>query len=484
MQIPRRLRILDDALTSRVGVGLPLVLVFLLSLPAVTTRLYASDEIQYFAYLRSLWFDHDVSFQNEYEYFYDRGIARARGFHETFLEFETPTGLRYNFGTIGSALLWAPFYAVGDLTARGMRLAGSGVAVDGFSQPYLSALAYGSAVYGLLAIAISMVIVRRLLGSGPAAGFVIWIGTPLLFYTHIAPGMAHACSAFAVALFTVVWLRVRRSWSLPGIAALGAVTALMAMVREQDLLLAVGPAADFIWTAIANVRTSSDRIKAARSWLIAACVGSGVSALVYLPQAMSYIVLNGRIGPPDVLTEKMNWLAPHGLQVLFSPEHGLFVWTPLLLVAAGGLLWMAWSAGDGVADRIDTRRIGLILCLMVATQIYVTGSVDSWTAAGAFGQRRFVGLTVVWVVGLAAALQAIRSTALRRSAWAVCALSVWWNLGLMVQFGANLMDRQRLQPSRNAYNTFVVVPRAAPRLAYRYLFDRSSFYQTNDSDAR
>ena len=115
MQIPRRLRILDDALTSRVGVGLPLVLVFLLSLPAVTTRLYASDEIQYFAYLRSLWFDHDVSFQNEYEYFYDRGIARARGFHETFLEFETPTGLRYNFGTIGSALLWAPFYAVGDL---------------------------------------------------------------------------------------------------------------------------------------------------------------------------------------------------------------------------------------------------------------------------------------------------------------------------------------------------------------------------------
>ena len=27
-------------------------------------------------------------------------------------------------------------------------------------------------------------------------------------------------------------------------------------------------------------------------------------------------------------------------------------------------------------------------------------------------------------------------------------LAVWWNLGLMVQFGARLMDRQRLDPAR------------------------------------
>ena len=143
-----------------------------------------------------------------------------------------------------------------------------------------------------------------------------------------------------------------------------------------------------------------------------------------------------------------------------------------------GLLWMAWSARGALPDRGDARRIGLILCLMVITQIYVTGSVDSWTAAGAFGQRRFVGLTVVWIVGLAAALQAVRGVAVRRALWTACALSVWWNLGLMAQFGANLMDRQRLQLSRNAYNTFVVVPLEAPRLAYRYLFDRSSFYRT------
>ena len=141
----------------------------------------------------------------------------------------------------------------------------------------------------------------------------------------------------------------RRSWSLQGIAALGAVTALMAMVREQDLLLAIGPVVDFTWTAIAKVRASSDRIGAARSWFTAASVGSGVCASVYAPQAMSYIVLNGRLGPPDVVTGKLNWLAPYALQVLFSPEHGLFVWTPLLLVAG------RWAAVDGVAGARPDR---------------------------------------------------------------------------------------------------------------------------------
>ena len=70
------------------------------SLPAVTPRLYSSDEVQYFSYLRSLWFDHDVSFENEYRHFYDRGIAKSAGFHETFLERQTNTGRRINFNIL------------------------------------------------------------------------------------------------------------------------------------------------------------------------------------------------------------------------------------------------------------------------------------------------------------------------------------------------------------------------------------------------
>src|ERR1700682_1954540 len=101
----RRGRVTLRGVELRRSGWLLLVLLFVVSLPAVTPRLYASDEIEYFAYLRSLWFDHDLSFENEYRYFYDRGIARSYGFHETFLELTTQTGRRLHFGTIGSALL-------------------------------------------------------------------------------------------------------------------------------------------------------------------------------------------------------------------------------------------------------------------------------------------------------------------------------------------------------------------------------------------
>ena len=218
---------------------------FVITLPLITPRIYASDEVQYFAYLRSLWFDHDVSFENEYQHFWDAGIARSQGFHETYLERQTETGRRISFATIGTAILWSPFYAVADALV-GLGLAGGGIR-DGYGPPYVRAVAFGSAVYGWLAIVLGWAMAHRLgLGRGAlAAALATWFGTPLIFYMYVAPPMAHACQAFAVAAFLFVWLLVRERWTIGGGVALGAAAALMVMVREQDLLIIVAPALDW-----------------------------------------------------------------------------------------------------------------------------------------------------------------------------------------------------------------------------------------------
>ena len=451
-----------------------LVLLFLVSLPAVTPRLYASDEIEYFAYLRSLWFDGDLSFENEYRYFYDRGIARDHGFERTFLELETVTGLRLNFATIGPALLWSPFYALGDVAARLLHAAGADVAVDGFSRPYLLAVTYGSATYAFLAICIAIGTARRLFGEGHLAGLAVWIGTPLLFYAYLAPGFAHACSAFAVALFVGTWLAVRETWSLRGLMALGASSALMVMVREQDVFFVVGPAVDFVWSVVEASRTGARaRI---RTLLLHVTAGAATALICYLPQVATYLVLYGHVGPAPEVARKMVWLAPYAVGVLFSAEHGLLVWTPLVMVAITGLIGYT-AAGTGTVALPRARRIGLCLLAMFAAQVYISGSVESWTTAGSFGARRFVGTTVLLVVGLAAALRMVRERLPRAALFVGVVVCIWWNLGLTVQYGAGLMDRRRLEPLRNAHTTFVVLPRLLPDLAYRYLFDRSSFYR-------
>jgi hypothetical protein len=449
-----------------------LVALFVATLPAVTARLYSSDEVQYFSYLRSLWFDHDVSFENEYRYFFDRGVARTPGFEATFLEPFTPSGRRVNFGTIGSALLWAPFYALGDVSARVLRASGRDVAVDGFSQPYIAAVAYASALYGFLAIVLSAGAARRVTGYGVAPALIVWAGTPLLFYMYAAPPYSHACSAFAVALFVTIWMHVRREWSGAGLAALGAAAALMTMVREQDLFFAVGPALDFVLTANADRESVALRL---RTKAFAGAVA--MFGLCMMPQLMAYQALNGRPSPSTLVSRKMTWTAPHALQVLLSPEHGFFFWTPIAIVAIGGLVVLAVR---GVPGHLDSRRIGLCALVMVAMQVYVSGSVESWTVAGAFGQRRFVALTILLAIGVGTLWRAaVDVSPLSRYALAVAAaVAIWWNVAMMVLFGANLMDRQRLQLGRNAYDAFVTLPRIAPQIAYRYFLRRDSFYQT------
>ena len=434
-----------------------LICLFVVSLPAVSPRIYSSDEIQYFAYLRSLWFDRDLSFENEYRYFYDRGIGKSEGFRETFLERQTDTGRRLNFGTLGCAVLWSPFYLAGDLAARM-----SGAPRDGFSRPYVAGVAYGSALYGFLALVLAVLCAGRLGLNGFGGALAVWLGTPLLFYMYVAPPFSHACSAFAVALFTYVWLRVRDDWSPAGLAALGAAGALMAMTREQDVFFIAGPALDFVLQAARRPLT-------ALPWggLLAAAAGF---LLAYSPQLAAYHVVNGHFGPHASVANKMKWYAPHALQVLLSPEHGFFVWTPLAILALVGLMMLPRAAS--VLGR--SGHLWICLVLMFVLQVYISGSVDSWTVAGGFGQRRFVALTTVLVIGVAALA---RPAAGRRLVVAAVVLTVYWNVALTVEFATRLMDRQRLEPAKNAYDAFVTLPVQGPSILYRYFVDRSSFYE-------
>jgi hypothetical protein len=455
---------------------LTLVVAFAVSLPAVTPRLYSSDEVQYFSYLRSLWFDRDVSFENEYRYFYDHQIAQTPDFHETFLERQTPAGRRINFGTIGSAILWAPFYGIADLSTRLARAAGSSIPADGFSRPYIAAVAYGSAFYAFAAILLGIRAARIIIGGGGLfGGCAVWLGTPLFFYMYIAPPFSHACSAFAVALFITVWLHVRRAWSAGGAAALGLSGALVAMVREQDIFFLLGPAVDFAVSAAVGQR--------AMRFVRVAVYGCVSFVVGMLPQLLAYQALNGHPSPSTYVTRKMYWHSPHALRVLFDPEHGFLFWTPLAAIAIAGLLTLTRGSRHLKAEdrgvETDQARVAWCLVLMVALQVYVSGAVDSWTVAGAFGQRRFVAVSAILIIGLAALWQQVSTYAYGRVALGLTvAMCVYWNLALVALFGTRMMDRQRIELRRNAYDAFITLPRMAPGLAWRYFVPRDSFYQS------
>ena len=341
----------------------------------------------------------------------------------------------------------------------------TGAPQDGYSRPYVAAVAYGSAVYGWLAILLSAAIAHRWLGRGLAAALAVLLGTPLLFYIYVAPPFSHACATFAVTFCLWMWLRARDTWSLRGVVLLGLTVGLMATMRDQAGLFAIGPALDF-------ARWAYQR----RDWRRAAglaLAGTLATLTAFVPQVLASRAINGYFGPHESVGNKMSWASPHALSVLVDPRHGWLAWTPLAILALAGLV--ALASGRVRAHHSDARWLGLCALVMVAAQVYINGAVESWTVAGSFGQRRFVELTPLLVVGLAAVRSSGRQP--RRLLWALMAVCVWWNLGLLLQFGTHRMDRQQLTLRDNAWQTFVELPRDAPALAWRYLTDRGSFYR-------
>jgi hypothetical protein len=432
---------------------------FLLTLPLVSPRLRGADEIEHFVYLRSLLFDGDLDFGNEYAHFVAADPVGLAGFAATFLERREPaTGRFLNFAPVGAALLWSPFYLLAHAGVLAARALGAGVAADGYSAPYQAAVAYASALYGWLGLLlVHHLLARRADVGEPAAGLAVaalWLATPVLYYTTVAPGFAHACSLLSVGALLALWFRARERDSALDWALAGAAGGLAGLVREQDLFFLVVPAADLAWRLLGR---GGARAALTRGGLLAAA-----ALLAFLPQLLAYRALNGRFGPTTLVARKMTWSSPHLLEVLFDPGHGLYLWAPLLLLATLGLAPAAARA----------RRATLLLALGLAVQAWINGSVESWHLAGAFGARRFVSATPVFAWGLAALLAAaLPRLGLRATALALACFA-WWNVSLMVQFGLRLMDRQRLAWPQVALNQVREVPRVLGRTAWLYLTDR------------
>lgn len=439
-----------------------LIGLFVVTLPLVTPRLRASDEIEYFAYLRSAVFDRDVEFGNEYRHFYEQSPASLRGFKQTFLDQPDPTtGRHINFGPMGTALLWSPFYLLAHAGVLAARALGAEIAADGYSAPYLAAVGYASALYGFLGLLLIHDALRRF-GAfpEPAASLsvaVVWLGTPALYYMTLAPGFSHAGSLFAVSLLLWLWLRLhkRGSGAVWEWALLGAAGGLAGLVREQDALFLAVPGADLAWQSLRRRDYGSGAVR-----LLAL---AGAAGLTFLPQLLVYKALYGRFGPSRIVSSKMEYSSPYFFAVLFDPGHGLFFWTPLLLLACLGL---------ALAVRRRADAPSLLFCLAVVAQTWICGAILTWTQAGAFGSRRFVSATLPFAWGLATLAAALLPRLGRRGLVAGLLLFTWWNTSLMVQFGLRLMDRQRLEWPRVAVNQLVEVPPRLARVAYRFFTDR------------
>jgi len=419
-------------------------LVALTAFPKVNGRVLDGDAIQYYAYLRSLVFDGDLDFRNEYAALYPEPAGAG---HSTWLEKRTPTGRLPNMMSVGPALLWTPFYLVACLAVALANLAGANVPFDGLAAPFQLSVGVAGIVYATVGAYLAYRLAARLYPRVPAfwGALVAWLATSAIYYSLVSPAYSHAASMFTVALFTYVWFVTRGDDRLRRAALVGALGGLAMLVRWQDVVVLALPVLETIRRAMRG--ELARRPTGARTAVMAT-----IAVLVMTPQMLAWQRI---YGAPLVIpqgAEFMRWTEPALWQVLFSTRHGLFLWTPAALAAVAGLAL--------VRRRDADLAWGAILVVLVS--VYVNACVSDWWAGEAFGARRFVGDTVFFALGLAAVFAerpwASRPALVRAGALALVA----YNLLFLLQYQLFMRGFHELAPYPTTVGQILVDRLAIP----------------------
>ena len=183
-------------------------------------RAIVGDATHHFVQLRSLVFDRDLHFRNEYTRIYglQGGEPGTEWVHRDFTE----TGHVRNYMPVGPALLWAPLYLLAAGLHAMLAFAGLIPRPDGFEWT----LQLTAGVTGIAASTAGAWTSWRMAAretnqvTAAIAAVGVWIGTHALYYSLVSPAYSHAASMLTSSLFFSAWLprgdpilgRARRDW--------------------------------------------------------------------------------------------------------------------------------------------------------------------------------------------------------------------------------------------------------------------------------
>ncbi len=415
----------------------------LIAVPRADGHLIGGDGLYYYAYLRSLCLDGNVNIQNEMQ-MHNAGLLAeptptppaSTGIQVDVIMRDIPQ-MTYAFA-VGTSILWLPFFLLGHALVLLLNELGASFPVNGYSYLEEALVCLGSLLYGCTGLWLCYRLAREYVKDAVAlwSTLIVTLGTSVFYYFIFEPSMSHAVSLFACALYFYTLWKTFAQPNTPHTSAqhttirtadlclLGATVGLMTLVRWQNsvFLVALWP---FLWSRWRSGVSSLTRTSQELFWI-------GLSAaLIFIPQLLFWKVTLGTWLTIPQGSGFVDFLHPRIVEVLFTLQHGLLSWTPLVVLCLGGVVYFA-----------RRHTMGLAMMLSFLAMLYVNASVVADIGGGAaFGMRRFVNCTPFFILGLAYAGHSIRHrTALRSAMLFICMALLGFNGLFMVQYRLHFID--------------------------------------------
>ncbi|WP_018344403.1 hypothetical protein [Cytophaga aurantiaca] len=248
---------------------------------------------------------------------------------------------------------------------------------DGFSFSYTLVSSVAATFYVLIGLFISYACYKKYTTSIRSLSICIllFISTNLFYYTVLENGMSHAFSFFwfSLLLFVILDIKQRTSITYKDTLSLGIITGFIMLIRPINCVFCLPY---FLILVIQNPNIKStikELLFTTKSLLIYL-----LAILIITPQIIYYKSISSIKAPYS--GEGFSYLtSPKILSVLFAPENGLFLYTPIVLFIF-------------VLLFIYRKSIPFIIpiCVLFSLVVYVYASWSSPELGCAFGYRGMV----------------------------------------------------------------------------------------------
>jgi len=338
------------------------------------------DIISYYAYLPATFIYHDPSLAFTDSY---------KGPHKFTIWYEkTPEGKYVIKMTMGLSLLYLPFFAAGHAAALL-----TGADAGGYSEPYKIALLFSAVFY----LALGLYYLRKILleyfsdlvTALVIAGFAF--GTNLFWYSTTDAPMSHVYSFAVIACFLWQTINWHRRPSLKRSVLIGLLAGLIVLIRPTNIIIALV----FLVYNTTGILSLKDKIILYIKNYNLLLVIVFFAALVWVPQIIYWRAVTGHFFFYSYTqNERFFFSHPQIINGLFSFRKGLFIYTPLMILAFAGI-WHLWKLKSPFA---------LAITIFLPLNIYIIYSWWCWWYGGGFGSRPFIDSYALMAMPVAALL--------------------------------------------------------------------------------
>ncbi|HPB01895.1 MAG TPA: hypothetical protein PLZ67_02995 [Bacteroidales bacterium] len=334
----------------------------------------SDDVISYYAYLPALFIHHDLTleFANEdpahyFKYYWPGKTSNGKYVIKT---------------TMGVAFLYAPFFG----TAHLYTLATNGTA-DGFSRHYQTAINIAALFFLFIGLFFTNKILLRFVSAKVSAVVLVLItlGTNLLYYATMEPGMTHVFNFGLIAMF----IHYSDKWLLKpdfrNTLLCGLLFGLITLIRPINALVILFP---FLWNVSSLKELQNRLLFFIKQWqlilLIAGCV-----LLVWMPQLIYWKIQTGQVFY-NSYNEHFYFHNFHIHKALFGFRKGWFVYTPIMFIASLGILFL----------RRQFKPVQLSVAVFFMVFVYITFSWWCWWYGGGFSARPMTDIYSIMAIPL------------------------------------------------------------------------------------